>query len=38
MSRKAVVEIKNISKQFGSTSALNNVDITVYSGEVSDSH
>ena len=34
MSRKAVVEIKNMSKRFGSTIALNHVDITVYSGEI----
>ena len=34
MSRKAVVEIKNMSKRFGSTIALNNVDITVYAGEI----
>lgn len=34
MNRKAVVEIKNMSKRFGSTIALNNVDITVYSGEI----
>ena len=34
MSRKAVVEIRNMSKRFGSTIALNNVDITVYSGEI----
>lgn len=34
MSRKAVVEIKNMSKRFGSTIALNHVDITVYAGEI----
>lgn len=34
MNRRAVVEIKNMSKRFGSTIALNNVDITVYAGEI----
>lgn len=34
MSRKAVVEIKNMSKRFGSTIALDNVDIAVYEGEI----
>ena len=34
MNRKAVVEIKNMSKRFGSTIALNHVDITVYAGEI----
>lgn len=34
MDRKAVVEIKNMSKHFGSTIALDKVNITVYTGEI----
>lgn len=34
MNRRAVVEIKKMSKRFGSTVALNNVDITVFAGEI----